>query len=498
MNTLSHTANDGSVRPGVALHGSFLVLFVSLAVLGGRASAGDSRGPLELAPCLVPGTGHEMLCGSYQVWEDREAASGRTVTLNIAVLPALRARPQPDPVFYLVGGPGGAATRRAASLWDSWMRRERQVVLVDLRGTGESNPLMCDLAGGPDDAQGYLANGFEDLQALRRCREELAQSADARLYTLPIAMDDLDEVRSALGYERIDVVAGSWGTRAALLYLRRHPESVRAMVLNGIAPVSAPYGLTIAEDAQRSLDLVLRECAEDPSCDGAFPQVTTELEIVFERLAHAPATAEIRDPHSGESVSVAFSRQAFAEGLRYLLSSVSGTRYTPWVIHEAHAGRFNLLAQDLVDTYAFFADRLAMGELLTVVCAEDVWRIDPADIPARTRGTFMGDTRVRQILAACEVWNTRPVPASYGEPVASAAPVLLWSGTLDPRNPPDWGEEAARHLEKSLHLVVPGAHVVFGECVDSISEAFLNKGSVKGLETQCIREIELPPFEVSP
>jgi pimeloyl-ACP methyl ester carboxylesterase len=439
-----------------------------------------------------------MQCGRYEVWEDREAGSGRTVALNIAVLPARSANPLPDPVFFLVGGPGGAATRRAKLLWDSWMRQDREVVLVDLRGTGESNALMCDLAGGPDDIQGYLANGFEDLEGLRRCRDGLAKSAEPDLYTLPIAMDDLDEVRVALGYERINVVAGSWGTRAALLYLRRHGESVRTMVLNGIAPVNALYGLTIAEDAQRSLDLVLEECAGDPVCNGAFPRVADEIEIVLGRLADTPATVEVRDPHSGESVPVVFSRQAFAEELRYFLSSLIGTRYVPWVIHEAHAGRFEALAQDLVDTNWFFADRLAIGELLTVTCAEDVSRIDPADVPAHTRNTFMGETRLRQILAACEVWNAEPVPESYGEPVVSTVPVLLWSGTLDPRNPPRWGEEASRHLEQSLHLVVPGAHIVSGDCVDRVSEAFLGQGSVKGLDTRCTHEIELPPFVLSP
>jgi pimeloyl-ACP methyl ester carboxylesterase len=378
------------------------------------------------------------------------------------------------------------------------MRQDREVVLVDVRGTGESNPLMCDLAGGPGDVQGYLTNGFEDLDGLRRCRDELTTIADPNLYTLPIAMDDLDEVRAALGYERINVVAGSWGTRAALLYLRRHAESVRAMVLNGIAPVDALYGLTIAEDAQRSLDLVLDECAEDPLCDEAFPRAAEELETVLGRLADSPASVDVRDPHSGESMPVAFSRQAFAEELRYFLSSLIGTRYIPWVIHEAHAGRFEPLAQDLVDTNWFFADRLAMGELLTVVCAEDVSRIDPAGAPSQASGTFMGETRLRQILAACEVWKAKPVPESYGEPVVSAVPVLLWSGTLDPRNPPQWGDEAARHLEQSLHLVVPGAHVVSGDCVDRVSEAFLRRGSVDGLDTSCTREIELPPFQLSP
>lgn len=439
-----------------------------------------------------------MLCGTYEVWEDRKAARGRTIDLNIAVLPALRSKPRPDAVFYLVGGPGGAATRRAGSLWSSWMRRDRDVVLVDVRGTGESNALMCDLAGGSDDVQGYLSNGFEDLVGLRRCRDELTLRANRRLYTLPIAMDDLDEVRSALGYERINIVAGSWGTRAAFLYLRRHPDSVRAMILNGIAPVSALYGLGIAEDAQRSLDLVLAECAEDAACNSRFPDVASELESVLERLADGPAEVSVRDPHSGRSVTVAFTRQAFGESLRYWLSSVLGTRYVPWLIHQASLDRFDVIAQDLVDTNAFFADRLAMGELMTVICAEDVSRIDPGDIPARTRGTFMGDARVRQILAACDVWRAKPVPKSYGKPVVSKVPVLLWSGTLDPRNPPEGGEEAAQYLRKGLHLVVPGAHVVSGKCIDSVSEAFLKKGRIKRLKTGCTREIELPPFELSP
>jgi pimeloyl-ACP methyl ester carboxylesterase len=449
---------------------------------------------LTLRPCPIPGTDEEMRCGTLEVHENRETREGRRIALNIAVLPARTGDPRPDPVFFLVGGPGGAATRRAAPMKDSWMRSERDVVLVDQRGTGRSNPLTCELAGGPGNVQGYLRTGFGDLEALRRCRDELEEIADLERYGLPTAMDDLDDVRRALGYGKVNIVAGSWGTRAALIYLRRHPGSVRAVLLNGIAPPALVYGLYMAQSSQRSLDLVLDQCAADPACHERFPGLKARLTTVMDRLEDGPVDVEIRDPHTGEPVIVELSREAFAEGLRYLLASTVATRWVPLVIDDAYQGEFGLLAQDLVDTNHFYKDRLAMGMLLSVLCPEDVARVDRGAIEGVAEGTFLGGGRLRQIVTACETWPGGEIPASYADPIASDVPALLWSGALDPFNAPEWGEEAARHLENGLHVVVPGSHIARGACVDGINRAFLDRGSIDGLDTTCLADVVLPPF----
>jgi pimeloyl-ACP methyl ester carboxylesterase len=139
---------------------------------------------------------------------------------------------------------------------------------------------------------------------------------------------------------------------------------------------------------------------------------------------------------------------------------------------------------------------LSLGLLLCVVCSEDVVRIRPEDIPKETKGSYRGDVRVRSQMAVCDIWPKAELPKNYGDPVAVDIPVLLFSGTMDPVTPPRWGEEAARHLPNSLHVVVPGAHGVYGSCTTGIMKAFLSKGSVKGIDTSCVQTMTLLPFRI--
>lgn len=463
---------------------------------GDRAAITAVRGAIELQPCPVPGTDQQMLCGSVEVFENRQDQAGRRITLNVAVLPARSTNPRPDPILYLAGGPGGSATARAAAFSTSWMRDERDIVMIDQRGTGGSNPLRCELHGGPTDTQGYLLNGFDDPNLLGTCLRRLETFADPSLYTTPIAVDDIDEARLALGYGQVDLLGLSWGSRSALVYLRRHPESVRRAVLSGVVPLALIYPLYHAADSQHSLDLVLDECAHDAACGAAFPYLASELGEVFQRLEQAPVSVTVRNPDTDQPATVELDRDAFAEWVRWTLASRSGTRWLPQLIHWAHEGRFEEIVQDLVETTQFYNQRLAFGELMSVVCSADVSRIDPAQIPGLTQGTFMGDVRVREVMAACAVWDRAEMPPGYGDPVESDVPTLLWSGTLDPEAPPRWGVEAATHLAHRLHLVVPDSHGVQGPCIDAVTRDFFDSPSPLDIDTSCTRAIRLPPFQI--
>src|SRR5919205_1980006 len=205
------------------------------AVLVFPAFAAPSPSPRphsKLAPCKLADGGREVdaLCGTYQVWENRAAKSGRKIGLKIVVLPAQTSHPKPDPIFFLAGGPGQAATDLAAGGAENPLRRDRDLVYVDQRGTGEPDRLTCELGGREDDLQSYLGEMFP-VAAVRQCREELGKTHDLTLYTTDIAMDDLDEIRAWLGYGKINLLGGSYGTRAAQVYLRRYPQAVRAAVV---------------------------------------------------------------------------------------------------------------------------------------------------------------------------------------------------------------------------------------------------------------------------
>jgi pimeloyl-ACP methyl ester carboxylesterase len=374
---------------------------------------------------------------------------------------------------------------------DSWMRADRDIVLVSQRGTGGDNRLDCVLPGSDDDLQGYLEPVFRP-EVLERCRAALEVKADLRCYSTPDAMDDLNELRAALGYERINLVGGSYGTRASLVYIRRHPGTVRTAILNGVAPLAFTNPLFHARAAQDALELIFAECAADPACAVAFPGLAEQFLAVLARLETAAVEVWIDHPATGERAAVRLTRHAFVESLRVYMYGES--RDVPWLIRRAFEGDYEPFAQRAVERNRALHGSIAFGMLLCVTCSEDVDRIDAQTIPRLTGGTFLGDGRVRGQIAVCADWPRSPLPEGYGEPVRSDVPVLLLSGSLDPVTPPRWGEEAARHLPNALHLVVPGPHGVGGPCVEEIISDFLATGTAEGLDTACAEGMKLGAF----
>jgi pimeloyl-ACP methyl ester carboxylesterase len=475
-------------------HASLLAL---AAMLTGPslALAQISPGALSLEPCPIAGTEDEARCGTYTVYENRALGSGRTIDINIIVIPARSESPRPDPIVPLSGGPGGAATTGARGWSRSSFRRERDIVLVDQRGTGRSNPLYCEVAV-EGDLQSYLDPAFT-AEKFERCRERLEPLADLTQYTTPDFADDLHEILLALGYEKVNLTGGSYGTRAALVYMRRHPETVRTAVLNGVAPIAFRNPLYHAYESQKALEITFEGCAADPDCHAAFPNLEQEFDEIIERLEKEPAIVTMAHPETGEQITLSMSRYAFAEALRTSMYYLQMARAAPLLIHRAYEGDYAFFVDLGLRNNMAIVDALAFGMLLSVTCPEDLSRIDEDDIPELTDGTFLGDDRVRNQLAACSVWPARELPDGYGEPVSVGTPTLLLSGTIDPVTSPRWGAEAASHLPNSLHLVVPAAHGAGGPCITSIRHEFLEKGSVEGLDTSCVSEISLPPFNLT-
>jgi pimeloyl-ACP methyl ester carboxylesterase len=448
---------------------------------------------VELTAYREKTTGTTVLVGTLRVFEDREAGAGRTIDLNLMVLPALDEAPAPDPIFWLQGGPGVAATNSFRGLAASWMRKRRDIVLVDQRGTGRSNPLHVELPA--RDLQDYLDPIFRP-EPFRASLERLEKRADLTQYTTPVAMDDLNEVREALGYEKINLIGGSYGTRAALVYLRRHPETVRCAVLNGVAPISFINPLYHAFAAQEGLERLFEEIEADPGYSKAFPSLRRKFQSILMRLDAEPVRTVIRHPDTGEEVSVVLSRTAFTEALRIMMYYMDTNRRVPLMLLRAYEGDFAPFAQLGVRSNRRIRGIIHFGMLMCVTGSEDIPRIEEAMIPALTGNTFLGDGRVRRQMAVAAIWPRGEVPADYGEPVRSEVPVLLFSGTHDPVTPPRFGAQAAKHLANSLHLVVPAAHGAGGPVVDGIIRDFLESGTVEGLDTSGIAKLRLPPLEL--
>jgi len=477
---------------------------VGLAAEPAAAAAAATVAPLTLTPCDVPGLEGRARCGTYEVWENRETRRGRRISLRVVVLPATGAGRVSDPFTFFHGGPGAAATEMAPVLAHDYarIRERRYILLVDQRGTGGSHPLNCAIFLPPGDLQAALGSFFP-LEAIRPCRATLEKDADLALYTTSIAIDDIDEIRAALGYDRLNILGGSYGTRAAQVYMRRHPDRVRTAILQGVVPMDYEIPLHIPPGAERALEGVLAECAQDSACHAAFPKLEDESAAVWARLAKGPATARVLDPNTGDAVEVSLSRNLAAEGVRYMLYSSSASGEVPVVLHQAFLGDFTAIAEQAVTGRLQIVASGSNGMYLSVTCAEDVPWIDPVEAERLAAGTFIGDYRYVQQRAACELWPRAAIPKAFLEPVDASVPVLLVTGMWDPATPPSDAERVARHLPKSLNVVVPhGGHGLDGldgvECVTNLEIDFVERGSLEGLSTACMAGIRRRPFRVKP
>jgi len=457
---------------------------------------------LELAPCKEPGMPPEARCGTYEVFENRAARTGRKIPLKIVVLPATGPGRLPDPFVYFAGGPGEASipwglyvtARKLPSL-----RQKRDVLLVDLRGTGESGGLVCPELRGGQSLQGFL-DDFLPTDKVRACRDRLKKEVDLSWYTTDAAVDDVEEVRTALGYGPLNLMGSSYGTRAVLTYLRRHPRSVRTVTLDRVLPPDVRFLLDMPRNTQGALDSLIAECEGDPACRGAFPKLRQEMDGVLRRAAQEPVRVELTDPETGQTQEIRLTRTAMAQTLRYMLYDPVDALRVPLEVHLAAQGDWKPLA--LSARYNGNLGDSAEGLYQSVTCAEDVASIQDEEIAAAAAGTFLGDFRIRRQQAACEGWPLRDLGPDLQTPVVSDVPSLLISGERDPATPPSNGERAARTLKRARHLVIAdAAHGVDGiegvDCVSGLIAAFIETGAAEGLDTSCLSRMRRPDFPLS-
>lgn len=453
------------------------------------------RGRVTLKTCDNPTLTSDALCGKYEVFEDRVNRTGRKLALNLVLLPATSAKPSPDALFYLAGGPGAGATNYAGEKFMANLRHNRDVVLVDQRGTGGSNPLNCPPIGSRQDMRGYFGEVFP-LAAVRACRAELEKIADLKLYTTSVAMDDLDEVRAALGYDRINVYGGSYGSTAALVYLRQHPEHVRVVAIFGIAPPAAKIPLSFARGVQDSIDRLFADCAATQDCRTAYPAVAEELRKILTQFDGGPVEVSAANVYTGDTQKVTVTRDAFVDAIRQLLYVPNAASALPALIHLGAQGNLGPLIGTAFQVVSQIDSKISRGMQFSVICGEDIPFITDDDLKQSNANSFYGDARTRPTIRACGEWPRASVPASFLKPITGDAPVLMISGALDPVTPPWIAEAAARSLTHSKVVTIKnGTHSSY-ECIEDLVAAFIDKGTTEGIDYSCVDKIERPPFAI--
>ena len=418
--------------------------------------------------------------------------TGRRIGLHILVMPAFAAKAAPDPVFVIAGGPGvGAASSQtgetAKALW--MLRRERDIVFVDQRGAGKSHSLSCRF-GDSAAMQSHFSDLFP-LDDVRACREKLQHAADLRLYTTPIAMDDLDDVRVALGYERINLYAVSYGSQAALHYLRQYPTRVRSLAIAGVEIPAAKKPLLFARGAQGAMTMLIEDCAADAACRDAFPSLPAELEAVLAAFQAGPITFEVLNPATRGSEKIRMTRGVFVERLRLMLYDLESASRVPLVIHHAAQGDW---APFVAATRGGITASVP-AMYLTITCSETVSQITEEDLVRESRDTFVGEYRTRRHMQACQEWPRSDVPASFYDPVTADVPVLMLSGELDPATPPQFAATAARSLPNSRQILIRNAaHAYWYPCMQRLVAEFISRGSARDLDVTCVQQVARPPF----
>jgi pimeloyl-ACP methyl ester carboxylesterase len=367
---------------------------------------------------------------------------------------------------------------------------------VDQRGTGGSNRLDCDI---PDEA---LVTGELSPAELRALASDCLMNLSGRpqYYTTSIAVRDLDAVRAALGYDRVNLFGGSYGTRVAQHYARRYPARTRTIVLDAVVPPALALVPQIAIESDRALGRVFERCAADPDCNGRFPALAAQFATLNARLRRGPITTRFTDPATGTAGNIQVTRAHLVTMARMLNYSARTASLLPLVIHEAATnGNYVPLAAQAEMLGEGLERMIAMGMHHSVVCAEDAPLFTGATDRAVLERTYIGPIMLDGMTAICEVWPRGPVDEDFHEPLASSVPALLLSGEFDPATPAQYGAAAAQGFERHLHLVVPGQG--HGQmrlpCVQRLLRRFVEEGRPDDLDTACVDMIRPAPFFLS-
>ena len=475
-----------------------------LLSLGAAAAADDVDATIKLTPCRLEHPFRMLAigaeCGSYLTPENPAQPAGRKIELFVARVPAISFKKKPDPLFLIAGGPGTSAVdlyTSSAGPFDR-IRRDRDIILLDQRGTGRSNRLDCDYG------DRNLFERVEDLEVAAesaKCRDELSKRADLRQYTTSVAVRDLDNVRRALGYDAINLFGNSYGTRVAQHYARRYPQSTRALILDGVVNPEVILGPAIAIDAERALERILQRCMGDAPCSKAFDDPMADYRALRNRLAAKPEPTQVSDAATGRPIHFDFSTRHLSAVLRFASYNDDQAALLPLSLHMAtHESNFTPLASQ----FRVFAQSLeaafAYGMHNSVACSEDTPLIDSGKLDLDAlNATHMGAEQVQQLIEGCKAWPRGVVDEDLHAPLSSKAAALLLSGADDPVTPPEYAALAQRAFADSKHVIIAGhGHGQYGApCVDRIMANFINAGSAKDLDASCTQKLKPMPFFIT-
>ena len=477
---------------------------VAAAALSFIGVAGEAKGaaPPDLPEIQCPE--HEIsgtvYCRALMVAEDRRAPEQRLIPIRIMVLAATGPSVEPDPLIIIPGGPGQSAVespnlRGFFADYFAPIRARRDVVLVDQRGVGGSNPLSLSPA-----AELLYARMETNLppEWARAALPALSARADLKQYTTTNAVEDLEAVRQAIDADRINIYATSYGTRVAQYYMKRYGAHVRAAILKGVSPPDDNIALSYGRKPQRALDLLFAMCAADAACDETYPDLRGQLNAVLTRLEAEPIEADASHAMTGAPFRLSITKGAFAFGIRSQMMNAFAFARLPRLIAEANDGDFSNWSSFLSRIPAVYATQLYGGMTLSIIASEDAVRLTEEAIKSDAEGTIIGDALARSFSEIAEFWPIGDAPEELFAPLISDIPILMVSGALDPATPPEGADAMLPGLNNGQHILFRGgSHSAANfDGLDEIMAEFIAEGSAADLDLSAVESNAPPPFDV--
>lgn len=460
---------------------SFLVVLAGCGFVQG----GPAR-TLALTECRLPKLAVAARCGTLAVPENRDRPDGRKIDIFVAVLPANAATSKPDPLVILAGGPGQAASQLAPlALRLNDVRRMRDIVLIDQRGTGRSSPLTCKAFRFDDDIE--TAFDLDSVGKAKECLHELAAAnVDLTQYTTEAWVRDVEDVRAALGHPQLNLWGGSYGTRVALAYLRRHPDRVRSIVLDGVVPPAMAVPRDVWPSREHALGDVLAACSASPACRDPHPDLRRTLAGLERDLGSEGRLFEVQDPRTGRPRPVTVTFDVVLAGMYAMTYAPERAALLPEIIARAAAHDFGPLYAAAQSSVGGVSDQINPALHYAVICSEDAPRVTPADRGDLERLRSRG--LATKMLDVCAIWPRGTPAPDETAPVLSDVPALLLSGGLDPVTPPSAAAAVAATLPNSRSVVAEGyGHIVSGQaCVPRMISAFVESASASALPASCL------------
>lgn len=439
----------------------------------------------QSSSCYAEGLSDRLQCGSVEVAENPKKPDGRKIHIHYVVIPAIKNLAPQEAILGIAGGPGQSAIESAAAFERmlSKARQHRDILLIDQRGTGQSNKLACDSENVTDILK-LNDDAFDAAKETRDCKAKL--DADVTQYGSKQALADFEVVRKHLGYEKLHLYGVSYGTRMAQLYMRDYPQALKTVTLDGVVPMSQSV-LAIGSAIARAQDLVIEDCEKDSSCQQTYPKLRQEFTKVQQSLAQYPVMEKVHNPVTGDTALLTLTRSKFVGALRLALYSPAVRSLLPFTIHQTYRKNY----QPLLGLLAMQVGSLdmAMGMHAAVVCGEDWPRLTPA-LRQQAEQSLMGKEMLESLDESCPIWHVPAVGKAFSQPISSDIPTLLLSGEKDPATPPKWAEMAMQQMTNARHLISPYAthNVAAQSCAGDLIAKLVETDDVNALDGECLNK----------